>query len=385
MLNSPRRILFFVAAILVLASATALRTTQLEVRPMHTDEAVQAFILRDIWQEGKYVYDPVDLHGPVLVLSAFPLVWLSGTVEFAELTESTLRRTAALWGISLVALTLIASRWIGWQAALLSSLFVALSPMLVFYARYFIMETPLVVCLLLFGFCVARYFETKKVGWIIIGGTLAGIMHATKETFVLSLAAMGIGILGAFLLRKWREPEACISPFLRPAHLAVGIATALFVSALLMSFFFTRPQAILDSYTTYLNYLGRGAGESGHEKPWYYYFKLLGWMRMEDKFVWTEAFTLIFALAGTGFAFGGKLESDRQRFFVRILAIYVLASFLIYSLIPYKTPWSIMAPFHGAVLLAGFGAWQILRVACCLPVRLVALVVLGAGDRKSVV
>ena len=42
----------------------------------------------------------------ILVLSAFPAVWLSGTESFEKLTETKLRLTTALWGMALVVATL---------------------------------------------------------------------------------------------------------------------------------------------------------------------------------------------------------------------------------------------------------------------------------------
>ncbi|MEM9481694.1 MAG: glycosyltransferase family 39 protein [Verrucomicrobiota bacterium] len=379
MLATPQRLLFASAVIITLTAAAVLRLQHLELRPMHTDEAVQAAVLRDIWQNGKYIYDPHDLHGPVLVLSSFPLVWLSGAEDFESLKETTLRSTSALWGIVLVAVTLLTGRWTGWKGALVAAGLTTLSPMMVFYARYFIMETPLVVLLVLFGLCVARYFETRSTKWILAGGIIAGIMHATKETFVISVAALALGIVSGFLLRKDRQPEDGFLQFLRPGHLALGFAAAAIASAVLVSFFFTRPSAIADSYTTYLNYLDRGAGESGHEKPWSYYLQLIGWKKMEGGHLWTEALTLALAIAGAIFAFAPGKLSPRARFFTQALAVYVFASLLIYSAIPYKTPWSIMAPLHGSILLTGFGTTRLFQVCCCLPARIALALPLGLG------
>ncbi|MEM0897002.1 MAG: flippase activity-associated protein Agl23 [Verrucomicrobiota bacterium] len=377
---APRqRTLLSIAVVAVITAAALLRLQHLDLRPMHTDEAVQAAILRDIWEEGNYVYDPHDLHGPVLVLSSFPILWLSGVENFARLNEVHLRSVTAAWGVALVGLTFLSGRWLGWKAALLAAGLSALSPMLVFYARYFIMETPLVVLLLLFGFSVSRYFETRSWKWIIAGGILAGVMHATKETFVLSVAALALGIGLAFLLKRIRVPDAEATPFLRPTHLGLGLATAALTSAILVSFFFTRPAAILDSYTTYLNYLDRGSGESGHEKPWSYYLELLGWRKMEGGHLWTEGLTILLATAGAVFSFAPGKMRERSRFFMQVLSFYTILSLLIYSAIPYKTPWSILAPLHGIVLLAGFGTARLFEVSCCLPARLALALPLGFG------
>jgi len=56
--------LWVFAAIVVLAAA--LRLPALDVRPMHTDEAVHAAKFARLLQQGLYEYDPEEYHGPTL-------------------------------------------------------------------------------------------------------------------------------------------------------------------------------------------------------------------------------------------------------------------------------------------------------------------------------
>jgi predicted membrane-bound mannosyltransferase len=69
--NPPPKIRWaaFVAIALL---ALAVRLPQLGERPMHTDEAVNAYITGELLAGGKYHYDPQDRHGPVLYLLANP-------------------------------------------------------------------------------------------------------------------------------------------------------------------------------------------------------------------------------------------------------------------------------------------------------------------------
>ena len=61
------------------------------------------------------------------------------------------------------------------------------------------------------------------------------------------------------------------------------------------------------------------------------------------------------------------------------LALYTVFSFAIYSLIPYKTPWSILSSLHAAILLAGFGFHAIVHLARAIPRQEKRLI--GAGLR----
>lgn len=54
------------ALLLALAGAIALRLPNLAARPLHNDEAVNAIKVTELWQHGRYAYDPDEYHGPAL-------------------------------------------------------------------------------------------------------------------------------------------------------------------------------------------------------------------------------------------------------------------------------------------------------------------------------
>ena len=56
---------FFALIILVLAGGFLLRFTGLGNRPMHTDEAVNAYQVGKILQGEAFLYDSKDHHGPL--------------------------------------------------------------------------------------------------------------------------------------------------------------------------------------------------------------------------------------------------------------------------------------------------------------------------------
>jgi len=166
------------------------------------------------------------------------------------------------------------------------------------------------------------------------------------------------------------------------------------------------PRGILDSVLSFRSYLVRGFGESLHLHPFGYYFGLLGYSDPGRGPVWTEALILILALAGVVFSWmrprpGAevKLGADNRfprrelvsipnftfdRRLVRFLAVYGVVLALIYSTIPYKTPWCLVSFLHPLILLAGFGFDSVLRLlrrtsAKALFTALVALGVVHLG------
>src|SRR5580704_6110191 len=78
---------FFLVALIGLA----IRLPQLGARPMHTDEAVNAYIVGQLLAKEPFIYDSQDRHGPLLVALTLPIVRMQGSKSFSDLTESELR------------------------------------------------------------------------------------------------------------------------------------------------------------------------------------------------------------------------------------------------------------------------------------------------------
>ena len=95
----------------------SLRLPQLGVRPMHTDEAVNAYIVGDLLAGKSFTYDPQDRHGPLLSAVALPLVKMQGAKTFSDLTESELRLTTILAGTITILLFSAAVELFGFSPA----------------------------------------------------------------------------------------------------------------------------------------------------------------------------------------------------------------------------------------------------------------------------
>ena len=156
-----------------------------------------------------------------------------------------------------------------------------------------------------------------------------------------------------------------LSPFsLTPVFLVV--LTAAGVSALFFSSLFHNPSGILDSVTTYFHYLGRASGEGTagrHYYPWYDYLHKLFWWRGHNGSLWTEAPIAALALVGMAAGVTRRGLKPASLPIVRFLSIYTVVMIVVYSAMPYKTPWCALGFLHGMILLAGVGAAVLLRAA----------------------
>src|SRR5262245_62086353 len=95
------------ALLLAIAVALALRVPKLDTRPLHNDEAVNAIKVSELWQYGRYVYDPDEYHGPTLHYATLPFLWLSGAHNRDDLKDATLRLAPVVFGVGLVLLLLL--------------------------------------------------------------------------------------------------------------------------------------------------------------------------------------------------------------------------------------------------------------------------------------
>jgi uncharacterized protein (TIGR03663 family) len=363
------------ALLLAVAGALALRCPRLDVRPLHNDEAVNAIKVSDLWQHGHYRYDPNEFHGPTLYYASLPFLWLSGARNPDELTETTLRLAPVAFGTGLILLLLLFSDGLGRHAMVWAAIFTAVSPAMVFYSRYFIHEMLLVFFTALTLGAGWRYYQTRLARWAVTIGLGIGLMYATKETFVITLAAMALASAATVVWQKSCLPTSSrASPLPNQTenetvartvagadthpttarlwrHVALTLFTAFIVWLFLFSSLFTNWNGLADSIRTYLPWLKRAEGASPHIHPWNFYLERLVWFHPVKGPAWSEGLILALATIGAGVSLFGK-KSLLHRF----LAIYTIILTTAYSAISYKTPWCLLSFFYGMILLAGIGA-----------------------------
>jgi len=347
----------WIAAIVLVAGL--LRLSGLTHRPMHTDEAVHAAKLGQLLDHGTYRFDPNEYHGPILNVLTWPIAALRGQRRYADLDEVTLRLVPALCGLCLVLLPLVLLRDLGWQATLLAMAFTAVSPGLVFYSRYYIQEILLV--LFTFGLiaCAWRYLQSRTVLWAVLAGVCVGLMHATKETSLIAWACLALAGILTWLWSRG-QPGQEGPGAVRRAHLVVALVTAILVSAMLYSSFLSNPKGIVDSLGTLAVYAER-ASSGRHIHPWHYYLDLLTWIRFWERPRWHEDFVVIMAAVGLVLVTRRPTRTCDPRL-ARFLTLYTLAMTVVYSAIPYKTPWCMLGFLHGMVLVSAIAVAEVASV-----------------------
>ncbi len=369
--------------LLVTAVALALRCPQLDRRPLHGDEAVHAIKFGGLWEDGSYKYDPNEYHGPSLYYFTWGWAKLTGAPALAEFDGARLRMVTVVFGVGLIFLLPLIADGLGRGGTICAGALTALSPAMVFYSRYFIHEIPLVFFTLLALAAGWRYYKSRRLGWALLAGAAVGLMQATKETFVFSLAAAGIALALTFVWNRRVKPEGEDVVFaLNFKHLAAGLGAWLAVAGVFFSSFFTNAAGVLDAVRTYGPWIHRAGGASPHMHAWYYYLARLAFFHPARGPIWSEGLILALALAGLIAVFTGKGLRGGSPKFLRFVAFYTLALTAIYCAIGYKTPWCLVNFLEGMILLAGMGAvalieWMPRRG---LKVAMALLILAGAGQ-----
>ncbi len=342
--------------LLIALLGLALRLPRLGARPMHTDEAVNAYIVGQLLAGGEFTYDPQDRHGPALAALALPLARLQGAKAFSDLTEAELRLTGVLAGTITILLLGAAAEIFGFTPCVIAGLLFACASLPVYYDRDFIHESLFAAATL--GMILAGWHACarRSAGRAVLAGACAALMLACKETAVLHFFAMAAA---AFIFWAWNLHGRRLSGRWGSKALAAAAAVFLALSVVLYTWFGSNWKALAALPRAVPNFLARAGGE-GHQKPFWYYAHLLagGWSG-----------GLICALACIGILLAVRKRDPSPYAF---LAYYALILGVVYSLIPYKTPWLALNLWLPIALFAGLAMGSWLRLPAKFPALRVA-------------
>ncbi len=362
---SPRtRWIQWAAFVAVALFGMALRLPKLEMRPMHTDEAVNAYIVGQLLAGQKYAYDPQDRHGPALAALALPIVRMQGARTFADLTAAELRHVPVVTGTATILLLGTAAEIFGFTPCLIAALLFACAPITVYYDRYFIHESlfvALTVGLILAGW---KAFAKRSAIYLALAFACAATMLATKETAVLHFAALTAAALVYWL---WNLRRESLRDLWRPKALLIAAAVFLLLSLAFFTWFGTNWSALTALLRAIPNYAERAGGD-GHAKFFWYYTRLLAGG-------WSGGLICVVACVGIVLAVRKHAASP-----FALLAYYLIFVYVFYSAIPYKTPWLALNFWLPMALLVGLTAqstWSALAKHSA--VRFVCLVVAGVA------
>lgn len=340
---------------MIVVLALVLRLVWLDVKPPHFDEGVNGLFVDTMTAEGYYHYDAGNFHGPL----HFYILFLAQTLLGRD--PWVLRLPIALASTLCVAMFFAFRRDLGNGACLIAAAAAAISPGMVFYGRYAIHETWLLLFLLLSAWGllgIARGLLTLGA-WsgdrrhlaALIGGCAGMVL--TKETYVIHVGVFVIAIACTVALdlvsRPASETAAARTWGRRDVAgytaLALGVVLFFYSGAFLDWPDWSRPAgqrgSVAGLWETFQIWTQTGTDkEGGHAKEWHYWLELM--LRYE-----TAAVLGLLAMA--------VILPPRQSAPLRWLAAVGFGTWLAYSIISYKTPWCIIVILWPMFMFFGVG------------------------------
>ena len=339
------------AAILLLAFAV--RWGQIDLRLLHTDEAVQALQSAKLINGEGYRYDPADKHGPFLYYATQAVARVAGWSSDL-LTTPRLRLIPLISGIALLVLVAGQGRHFGPRRMLLALLLMAIAPMAVLYQTYYVQEAWF--AFFTWALLITCYHQAIKPSLAkgLLIGVLAGLMQSCKETSILHFGALGIALLCSGL---WRVFRAHGKQQIQDWSMVLALLSGFGLYTLFYTSFGANPSGFLDGIVSYVGY-SQKAVSSPHVQSARAYLDVVMPHRSQGIF-WSELMLLPFASYG----FLRSLKSHKSQL-VRLSSWFTFLLLLIYVVIPYKTPWLLLTPYLGLCIIAASGAvdlWDLSR------------------------
>jgi len=357
--------------ILILLLSLLLRTVLLGIKPPHFDEGVNGWFVDQMVKQGYFKYDPANYHGPLHFYVLFLSLELFGRNLWAIRLPIVLVSTLCVW------MVLRFERFFGKRVCQYAALAMAVSPAMVFYGRYAIHESWLVLFLLKLTWGI---FELWRAGSLIaLCATVFGAtgMILTKETYIIHFVCIGLAWV------TWKIAQLVLPadklPVARQTWKWSDLAIAIAISLGLIVFFYTGNfllpwgPALANLYLTFAAWEKTGqAGQSGHEKPaydisWLTFHYNVGhgpsvhqeqfaanyyWFYLLFRYEWPALLGAVAALFMVCRGVNGRL---------RFLAIYGMGAIAAYSLVRYKTPWCIISLMWPLLFLFGWAVDQLAK------------------------
>ena len=299
----------------------------LDIKPPQHDEGVNGWFIEEVIAKGFYEYDPANYHGPLHFYILFLFKLLLGNNLWA------LRIPTVLFSLATLFLFLKLEPYLGRWTVKIGCLFAAVSPGIIFYSRYAIHEAELYFfsVMSLLGFFRLREVNDLRACWLL-GLGITGML-VTKETYIVILICFVLAVWGVRIYERFSpsaEIKTCPAPSYTRKDVFRVLFYCIFIYVILYSGFFLNWDGLGGIFRSFGDWFTHGvdekAGQKGHFKPVIY------WIQLFLRYEWG-------AFAGLLFCFPLLGPSSRNR---RILALYGCGHLLLYSLIPYKTPWCIL-------------------------------------------
>lgn len=367
---------WWLLAALALLTGTVWRASHLESRPLHADEAVQAWLTHQLINGESYRYDPVDRHGPTLYYAA---AWLHRlrSEPGAEFDDLSARTIPFLAGIATLALIGFGAGFIGLPRAVGAgaALLLSVETLSTLYHTYFVQEALLALFVWGFLFLLLassqREAGTRFTPGLCLGlGLLAGLAQATKEITPLYLT---------FAVAAWWITQARDQRTILPQGRSLALLLCGFLIPVMLFYTsFGQNNAGLGDALRHYGLQAERMADSPHSYPWWWHLRTLGLAPSGTLNPGQFLFTSI-GLVGVGLALRPGTSAAH-----RSIAVFTVGLLVFHSVVAYKTPWLLLTPTIGLALLGAQALAMAANTFRWAPLVALAAVVFIVAQNQSV-
>ncbi len=210
--------------LLILVFTIFLRFWTLDLKLLHHDEAIHSWFSFELLTKGTWMYDP-SYHGPFLYYVTAGMFSVFGDSDLVA------RLLPALFGTLLIPLVYFIYRigYINKNQTLLASLFIALSPDMVYFSRFLRHDIFMLFFTFLLLVAILYYFERGQIKFVLIAAmAMAGALSCKEEMPVIILIFASF-----FIFAIWR------GNFTLPGSWKRDLITGLLLVIAIMSVLYT--------------------------------------------------------------------------------------------------------------------------------------------------
>ena len=171
----------------------------LDQRVMSHDESLHTRFSYDLYKDGNFTHTPL-MHGPVLFHATALSFSLFGDSDFSG------RIYTAVLGVMMVMFPLLWRKWLGRYGALLASIMLLISPLILYYNRYIRHDTPSIFFGMVMAYCILIYIDgsprfRRRPLWLYLFSAALILNLGSKETAFIYIAIFGSFLTFFFLVR----------------------------------------------------------------------------------------------------------------------------------------------------------------------------------------
>ena len=323
-----------------------LRVIYPDLKLLHHDEAIHAWMSYGLLMEGRYTYDPT-YHGPLLYYIMSTVFSIFGD------SDAVARLVPGIVGALIIPALypLYKFAYISKNQTVLVALFFALSPDMVYFSRFLRHDIFQLLFTLLLLVCIFAYLEREKWYFALLGGICGAFTLCLKEEVPIILLLFASFFIAMWLLGKIEFPKTW------SRDIVIAVFSALAICYAFYSSLFTQPDVFFGAANQALNHWLAMHGECRLCGPPYFYFLFLSIYELPililgvmATFIWLLRKEGLFHVvkAGTDYVNGiiDRYEFkipyhpfDKKELFFILCLYWLVGTMALYGYVGEKVPW----------------------------------------------